>query len=439
MIYGIGLKGPEPSWDAVPGRTVLQDPTALYQAGVLGRAAEIPEDASYSRAGRDRRRPVRRTRAGSAGAGGGAAASARRRRRPASSSRRPAPSLPASTAPSNVFDIGGDRWPKINESLDFLAFFHDAALRRSSRSPRSSRLAPSRAGRRAAPSIDETRQRQYVYMVRNLGARRQPATVLFDRRRRSSSSTLCWLLHRRDGRPSAATAAPATARTTAESTEWRHAMEPVPARSSCCWLVLAIVFGGASASCWPRACSPRAGRRRPRRRRTSAASCRAASRRSASRSASTSWRCCSSCSTSRSSSCTRTPSPAATLGVYGFVAIVDLLGAVLPDVRLRGRPRRPRLGPAAAYRATSRADAAAGQPGAHVDDHRSGASAPDGRAPERSGVGGTDGPRQRRPRRRPRGVHPQRHHRQASRSSSSGPGRAARGRRTSGWPAAPSR
>ena len=34
-IYGIGLKGPEPSWEAVVGRTVLQDTTALAQAGVV--------------------------------------------------------------------------------------------------------------------------------------------------------------------------------------------------------------------------------------------------------------------------------------------------------------------------------------------------------------------------------------------------------------------
>ena len=48
MIYGIGLKGPEPSWDAVPGRTVLQDPNALYQAGVLPQRPEVPEDATSS-------------------------------------------------------------------------------------------------------------------------------------------------------------------------------------------------------------------------------------------------------------------------------------------------------------------------------------------------------------------------------------------------------
>ena len=62
---------------------------------------------------------------------------------------------------------------------------------------------------RAAPTsqIDESQQRQYVYMVRDLGARRQPAfvltigaTIIF--------STLCWLLHRRDARVRANIASP---------------------------------------------------------------------------------------------------------------------------------------------------------------------------------------------------------------------------------------
>ena len=59
MIYGIGLKGPEPSWEAVPGKTVLQDPDALYQAGVFSSRAEIPDDASFTEAADSRRRPVR--------------------------------------------------------------------------------------------------------------------------------------------------------------------------------------------------------------------------------------------------------------------------------------------------------------------------------------------------------------------------------------------
>ena len=61
-------------------------------------------------------------------------------------------------------------------------------------------LVPTRSepGRAAPPDeIDENRQHQYVYMVRDLGTRRQPATVL------GIGGTLiflglCWILHRRD-------------------------------------------------------------------------------------------------------------------------------------------------------------------------------------------------------------------------------------------------
>jgi hypothetical protein len=47
------------------------------------------------------------------------------------------------------------------------------------------------------PEIDDERQRQYVYMARNLGARRQPAAAIT-----IGSSivflALCFMLHRRD-------------------------------------------------------------------------------------------------------------------------------------------------------------------------------------------------------------------------------------------------
>ena len=48
LVYGIGLKGPEPSWDAVPGKTVIQDIASLRNAGVLDDLPEIPEDASFA-------------------------------------------------------------------------------------------------------------------------------------------------------------------------------------------------------------------------------------------------------------------------------------------------------------------------------------------------------------------------------------------------------
>src|SRR5918999_1522904 len=45
-IYGIGLRGVEPSWDAIPGRTVLQDTAALYQGGVFDQPVDVPEGAT---------------------------------------------------------------------------------------------------------------------------------------------------------------------------------------------------------------------------------------------------------------------------------------------------------------------------------------------------------------------------------------------------------
>ncbi len=194
MIYGIGLKGPEPSWDAVPGRTVLQDPSALYQAGVLAERPQIPDDVSYSRGAEIVAEqfvnegwslvPEEEPGFGQASASAGTFVE------------ETGAFAAGEYRAVNVFDIGGDRWPKINESLDFLAFRHEphyAVVEIAA-------LEPTRAEPGRAPSpavIDETRQRQYVYMIRNLGARRQPATVLF------IGATLiflalCWLLHRRE-------------------------------------------------------------------------------------------------------------------------------------------------------------------------------------------------------------------------------------------------
>ncbi len=68
MIYGIGLKGPEPSWEAIPGRTVLQDTDALYQAGVFDQQRRGPRGPVVPGGGRARRRPLR---GGGLGAAGG--------------------------------------------------------------------------------------------------------------------------------------------------------------------------------------------------------------------------------------------------------------------------------------------------------------------------------------------------------------------------------
>lgn len=194
MIYGIGLQGPMPSWKEVPGVTILSDANALVQADVLDGVSEFPEGASYAEQSDvvasefetegwveiDPSAPA----FGQAGAAAGTfleegdvfAA--------------------GEYEVVRIFDTGGERYPKIGESIDFLAFFHKPHYVVVEVAP----LVPTRQepGRAApSPEIDETRQRQYVYMIRDLGARRQPAAVLGIGGTMIFLS-LCWILHRRD-------------------------------------------------------------------------------------------------------------------------------------------------------------------------------------------------------------------------------------------------
>jgi hypothetical protein len=195
MIYGIGLQGPLGSWEEVAGRTVLQDAAALTQAGVLEGQPELPDDATFSDeatavaelfhdegwAELDTASPA----AGQAGASAGEFLEE-------------AGVFDAGEFQvTRIFDIGGERYPKIG-SFDLFAVRHkphyvvvEVAPIEQTRDE-SGRATP-------ASQIDETRQRQYVYMIRDLGARRQPAFVLT-----LGSAiiflTLCWLMHQRDVR-----------------------------------------------------------------------------------------------------------------------------------------------------------------------------------------------------------------------------------------------
>ena len=114
-----------------------------------------------------------------------------------------------------VYDKGGERWPKINESLDFFAFFHEPHYSLVEVAPIvPQRVEPGRAP--ARPVVDETQPRRYVYMLRDLGAKRQPSifvtigsTIIF--------LLLCRLLHVRDLRLRENTNADAGSRSSAKS------------------------------------------------------------------------------------------------------------------------------------------------------------------------------------------------------------------------------
>jgi len=193
-IYGIGLRGPDPSWQAVPGAGVLQDVNALGAAGVLNPNADVPDDATPTASAEIVRDTfidqgwVVLDKASPAFGQAQASASELLIEEGAFAA--------GQFEIVEVFDIGGERYPKINDSLDFIAFFHTPHYVVAEAAPYVPvRTEPGRAP--ARPEIDETRQREYVYMVRDLGARRQPAAVLMVGGGLIFLA-LCYLLHRRE-------------------------------------------------------------------------------------------------------------------------------------------------------------------------------------------------------------------------------------------------
>lgn len=204
--YGIGLKGSEPTWDGIAGKTVLQDTAALSEAGALHTTITLPEgtsfpaqavavddqfvtegweklsesDTSFGQAGSAAATYLQET--GAFGAG--------------------------EFRVVNVFDRGGERSPVLLDGkVDFLAFWHKPHYVVVEVAPLvTQRTEPGRAPAKA--QVDETRQHQYVYMERNLGQKRVPAafTCIFSL---LIFLCLCYLLHTRDRRATLNRAAPA--------------------------------------------------------------------------------------------------------------------------------------------------------------------------------------------------------------------------------------
>lgn len=195
--YGKGLLGPDASWAPVSGQTVLQTPAAVNDSGALSDPVVLPDssspsdaatavDAQFVKDGWKKLDPSlpKYQQAGAA----------------ASTLLEEAKALAAGEFEViNVFDKGGQRSPQLlNGKLDFLAFFHKPHYAIVEVAPLvKQRDEPGRAP--AKPEIDTTRHHQYVYMIRDLGAKRKPAgfitvgsLIIF--------LMLCYLLHTRDRR-----------------------------------------------------------------------------------------------------------------------------------------------------------------------------------------------------------------------------------------------
>ena len=193
--YGIGLQGRQPTWKPAAPISIVRDARLLDRAEVIG--APIKVDAGAS--------PVEVAKTAQAeliAAGWTRLDDADPRRGQAVASaddiiQNKAEEFAAGeyTAVA-VYDRGGERWPKISDSLDFTAFFHKpryALVEIASLVPQ--RTEPGRAP--ARPVIDQEQPHRYLLMIRDLGSKRQPAVFI------TIGSTiifliLCWLLHRRD-------------------------------------------------------------------------------------------------------------------------------------------------------------------------------------------------------------------------------------------------
>lgn len=198
-MYGIGLKGDEPSWTQVEGRTVIQDVDLLAQAGVVEAPLLLDDDVTPEAASQ--------------------AVAAQLDAQGWSQVEESAPEFGQAETSAGVFleeegafgpgefDVVAvyevdppdeSAYPKLgpNGEFDQIAFFHKPYYTLVEVAP----FEPLRVEEGRAPTIpvvDETSDRQYVYMVRDLGSLREPAAYI------TIGSTiaflaLCFFLHRRD-------------------------------------------------------------------------------------------------------------------------------------------------------------------------------------------------------------------------------------------------
>ena len=198
-IYGIGLKGEAPSWKQVQGRTVIQEVDLLFQAGVLDEPIEVTaaDDAAHAASVVEQQLAAQgwsRVEE-SAPAFGQAVASATVFLDEEGSF---APGEFGVTAVYEVDPPTESAYPKLfgRDELDQLAFFHKPYYTLVEVAPFTELR--SEAGRAPIkPEIDTTRQREYVYMIRDLGSLREPSAYI------AIGSLIvflssAWLLHRRD-------------------------------------------------------------------------------------------------------------------------------------------------------------------------------------------------------------------------------------------------
>lgn len=193
-VYGIGLTGKTPTW--LPG-----EPVTIVRDGALLNRAEVV-DAPINLDGLDPVASAEKVSKELTSYGWTILGESDPRRGQAVASADEIIQIEAEEFAAGeyvavaVYDKGGERYPKIGESIDFIAFKHKPRYAIVEIAPLvQQRTEPGRAPARA--QIDTTQPHRYVVMIRDLGAKRRPAFLI------GIGSgiiffMLAWLLHRRE-------------------------------------------------------------------------------------------------------------------------------------------------------------------------------------------------------------------------------------------------
>jgi hypothetical protein len=195
--YGKGLLGPDASWAPISGRTVLETTAAVNGSGALSAPVivDATADPTTTATAVDKQfvtdgwKQLESSVPSYQQAGAAASVFVEEG----------GSMVTGDFQVVNVFDKGGQRSPQLfHGRIDFLAFFHKPHYSVVEVAPLvKQRDEPGRAP--AKPEIDTTRSHQYVYMIRDLGAKRKPAGFITV----GSLAVflmLCYLLHSRDRR-----------------------------------------------------------------------------------------------------------------------------------------------------------------------------------------------------------------------------------------------
>lgn len=195
--FGIGLKGDDATWKPMKGETLLLDATGISESGVVHSGVTLPDFTADPTAAAATVKSALFDNGwhevDPTGAAYGPSASA------AGVFVEEDGTFKAGTYQVvNVYDKGGDRYPKLGNSIDFIAFLHKPRWNLVEVAPLlPQRTEPGRAPARA--EIDESQPHFYVYMIRNLGNKRVPAAEIALGSGIVFFAT-CYLLHTRDRR-----------------------------------------------------------------------------------------------------------------------------------------------------------------------------------------------------------------------------------------------